>query len=103
MIILNCSQHLFQPEDFDFFVEKIIGCGLFSLVKKDTIQDLFPEITESEWNSREFVLIPFHGKNEEVQLATLTVMNLVFKRTGSIPTILFPTLETAINFYCKGV
>jgi len=103
MIILNCSQHLFQPEDFDFFVEKIIGCVFFSLVKKNTIQDLFPEISESEWSSREFCLIPFQGKNEEVQLATLTVMNLVFKRTGGIPTILFPTLKTAINFYCKGV
>ena len=58
MIILNFSEELFKVEDFDFFVERVedLDTNVLGIVD-NTLETLFPNITQKEWANREFCVV----------------------------------------------
>lgn len=58
MIILNFSEERFTVEDFDFFVERVedLDTNVLGIVD-NTLETLFPNITQKEWANREFCVV----------------------------------------------
>lgn len=58
MILLNLSEKSFNVEDFDFYVERVEDADKNVLYLVKGLEDLFPNITRTEWENRQFCLIP---------------------------------------------
>ena len=66
MIILNFSEDIFKVEDFDFFVERVedLDTNVLGIVD-NTLETLFPNVTQYEWANRELCVIAPCGTEED--------------------------------------
>jgi len=95
MIMLNFSEDILTVEEFDFFVERIeeIDRNVLGIVE-NSLEALFPNVTQNEWKNREFCLIaPYYMDDDgEFMLAFMTCVEMLSRLSGGHVKVFFTYL-----------
>lgn len=105
MIILNFSEERFTVEDFDFFVERVedLDTNVLGIVD-NTLETLFPNITQKEWANREFcVVAPCSTEDDNGELLYMftNAIESLSKASGYVKTFFAYLHKHPVTFYFR--
>lgn len=104
MIILNFSEDNFKVEDFDFYVERVedLDKNVLGIVD-NTLETLFPNVTQYERANREFCLVAPCATEEDNGELLLQFTKCVasFSKVGYVKVFFTYLYKHPVAFYFR--